>query len=189
MTRRGLRERRDDETVRFQASELDINAAAMTSPSLTSTAIYNTYSSSWSKSLTRATKLHLTRLLRTQMSSSSASLPTDPKAWKSALDSLPSTPTKIPAFFFGHGSPILQWPDGVPAPFGGNGSPMYQSAGPKGPLVQFLKDFGRTLVEKYKPKGILVFSAHWETGGERLGMSSVRYDLPHLNFKFNSLEQ
>ncbi|KAH8923337.1 Extradiol aromatic ring-opening dioxygenase [Atractiella rhizophila] len=35
-------------------------------------------------------------------------------------------------------------------------------------LSQFLKDFGNTLLEKYKPKAILVFSAHWETYEERL---------------------
>jgi len=26
------------------------------------------------------------------------------------------------------------------------------------------------LLKKYKPKGILVFSAHWETAGQRLGV-------------------
>ena len=49
------------------------------------------------------------------------------------------------------------------------GSPMGDSHGPKGPLARFLADFGPALLEKYKPKGILVFSAHWETDGERLG--------------------
>jgi aromatic ring-opening dioxygenase catalytic subunit (LigB family) len=29
-------------------------------------------------------------------------------------------------------------------------------------------DFGPALIEKYRPKAILVFSAHWETDGERL---------------------
>ena len=46
------------------------------------------------------------------------------------------------------------------------------SNGPKGPLATFLKDFGPALLSKYKPKGIVVFSAHWETLGERLGRSS-----------------
>jgi len=40
--------------------------------------------------------------------------------------------------------------------------------GPKGPLATFLKDFGPILLQKYKPKGIVVFSAHWETVGERV---------------------
>ena len=48
-------------------------------------------------------------------------------------------------------------------------SPMGDSHGPNGPLARFLGDFGPALLEKYKPKGILVFSAHWETDGERLG--------------------
>lgn len=28
-----------------------------------------------------------------------------------------------------------------------------------------MRDFGKTLVEKYNPKAIVVFSAHWETHG------------------------
>jgi aromatic ring-opening dioxygenase catalytic subunit (LigB family) len=40
--------------------------------------------------------------------------------------------------------------------------------GPKGQLASFLRDFGPSLLKKYKPKGIVVFSAHWETAGERL---------------------
>lgn len=85
--------------------------------------------------------------------------------WKAALDSLPSTPDKIPSFFFGHGSPMLLLPDRKLT-----GTDAIQNyAGPKGPLSHFLKDFGPALLEKYKPKGILVFSAHWETQGERLG--------------------
>jgi hypothetical protein len=40
--------------------------------------------------------------------------------------------------------------------------------GPEGRQVQFLRDFGPALIEKYRPKAILVFSAHWETDGERL---------------------
>jgi 4,5-DOPA dioxygenase extradiol len=40
--------------------------------------------------------------------------------------------------------------------------------GPNGPLAKFLAEFGPTLLKKYQPKGIVVFSAHWETQGERL---------------------
>ena len=47
--------------------------------------------------------------------------------------------------------------------------------GPTGPLATFLKDFGPALLSKYKPKGIVVFSAHWDTSGERLGMSSMTF--------------
>jgi hypothetical protein len=32
------------------------------------------------------------------------------EAWRKNLDELPSTPEKIPAFFFGHGSPALAFP-------------------------------------------------------------------------------
>jgi aromatic ring-opening dioxygenase catalytic subunit (LigB family) len=39
----------------------------------------------------------------------------------------------------------------------------------KGPLSRFLALFGPALLEKYKPKGIVVFSAHWEVAGEVLG--------------------
>ncbi|KAJ7023347.1 Extradiol ring-cleavage dioxygenase, class III enzyme, subunit B [Mycena alexandri] len=41
-------------------------------------------------------------------------------------------------------------------------------AGAEGPLAAFLKDFGPALLKKYQPKGIVVFSAHWETNNERL---------------------
>ena len=74
--------------------------------------------------------------------------------WREALDALPSTPQHIPAFFFAHGSPMLAYPESEQ----------------KGSLVAFLRDFGPILLQKYQPKGIVVFSAHWETLGERLGV-------------------
>jgi aromatic ring-opening dioxygenase catalytic subunit (LigB family) len=83
--------------------------------------------------------------------------------WREALESLPATPDSIPAFFFAHGSPILAGPN--PAQF--ESMAKYQGKG--GPLYDFLKDFGPTLLKKYNPKGIVVFSAHWETDGERQG--------------------
>jgi aromatic ring-opening dioxygenase catalytic subunit (LigB family) len=86
--------------------------------------------------------------------------------WKQALESLPSTPEKIPAFFFAHGSPMLAFPASAASALGGG---MAAYHGPNGPLAKFLADFGPTLLKKYKPKGIVVFSAHWETMGERLG--------------------
>ncbi|KAF8630382.1 hypothetical protein AX15_002941 [Amanita polypyramis BW_CC] len=87
-------------------------------------------------------------------------------AWQKALDALPATPDNIPAFFFSHGSPVLA----VPASYTRSGSfgEMGRYMGPDGPLATFLKDFGPVLIKKYKPKGIVVFSAHWETRGERL---------------------
>ncbi|KAL1744669.1 Extradiol ring-cleavage dioxygenase, class III enzyme, subunit B [Schizophyllum fasciatum] len=86
--------------------------------------------------------------------------------WRAQLDALPSNPESIPAFFFAHGSPLLAFPDtGSSSFFGG---PMVQWSGPRGPLALFLKDFGPALLQKYNPKAIVVFSAHWETYGERL---------------------
>ncbi|SJL04418.1 related to 4,5-DOPA dioxygenase extradiol-like protein [Armillaria ostoyae] len=90
-------------------------------------------------------------------------LPMNQSEWKAALDSLPSTPDNIPAFFYAHGSPALAYPEHLSR---GGGIADWQ--GPKGPLANFLKDFGPVLLQKYKPRGIVVFSAHWETLGERL---------------------
>lgn len=50
---------------------------------------------------------------------------------------------------------------------------VMDAMGPKGPLAAFLGDFGPALLKKYHPKGIIVFSAHWETAGERLGESPI----------------
>jgi aromatic ring-opening dioxygenase catalytic subunit (LigB family) len=89
--------------------------------------------------------------------------------WLSALHSLPATPNDgIPAFFFGHGSPLLLV-DGVESgpPFGHN------MKGKSSPLASFLTDFGPVLLEKYRPRGIVVFSAHWETEDEILGAVSA----------------
>jgi len=86
-----------------------------------------------------------------------ATAPKTRDEWLKALDDLPSSPEKIPAFFFAHSSPIML----VDVP----GVAMSKS----GPLARFLRDFGGTLVKKYKPKAIVVFSAHWDTDGTRLG--------------------
>lgn len=83
--------------------------------------------------------------------------------WRKALNDLPSTPENIPAFFFAHGSPVLAFPKSDAGSMGEMGS--YQ--GSAGPLAQFLADFGSTLLQKYKPKAIVVYSAHWETATER----------------------
>ena len=87
---------------------------------------------------------------------------TAPK-WLDALESLPETPENIPAFFFAHGSPALV----TVKPKTEN--PLLKSQGAGSPLYDFLAEFGPTLLKKYKPKGILVFSAHWETADQRLG--------------------
>ncbi|KAF8495609.1 Extradiol ring-cleavage dioxygenase, class III enzyme, subunit B [Gautieria morchelliformis] len=91
--------------------------------------------------------------------------PQTPEQWRQALAALPSVPAggKIPAFYFGHGQPMLIWPDNIQP----SNRDLFSSAGPKGPLGNFLRDFGPALLDKYKPKGVVVFSAHWETSGER----------------------
>ncbi len=96
------------------------------------------------------------------------SLPVTRPAWQERLAALPGDPNHIPAFFFAHGSPILTI---------SNNSPdlhpqlraLVQHGGLESPLANFLRDFGPALLTKYQPKGILVFSAHWETEGEQLG--------------------
>jgi aromatic ring-opening dioxygenase catalytic subunit (LigB family) len=87
--------------------------------------------------------------------------------WQEALEALPATPEKIPVFFFGHGSPKLAFPEDLTT----SRSDKLHAMGPKGNLAAFLSDFGPALLQKYKPKGIVVFSAHWETEGERLGVA------------------
>jgi len=96
----------------------------------------------------------------------SSQIPKTQAQWREALAALPAVPSggKIPSFFFGHGQPMLIWPESVPPP----DREMFASMGPKGPLATFLKDFGPALMEKYKPKAIVVFSAHWETRRERV---------------------
>lgn len=87
--------------------------------------------------------------------------------WRKALASLPAVPPagKIPSFYFGHGQPMLIWPESLATP----NDPRFAVAGPQGALANFLKDFGPALLEKYQPKAIVVFSAHWETRHELVG--------------------
>ncbi|KAH9060062.1 Extradiol ring-cleavage dioxygenase class III enzyme subunit B [Lactarius vividus] len=87
-------------------------------------------------------------------------LPLTRSAWQDRLATLPGSPDSIPSFFFGHGSPILAIPS--------NWRSMIKQGGLESPLANFLRDFGPALLAKYQPKGILVFSAHWETEGEQL---------------------
>ena len=100
------------------------------------------------------------------------------KDWHQALEALPATPAKIPAFFFSHGSPMLAT----------DASPGRDTAyhGPSGPLFRFLSHFGPTLLKKYQPKGILVFSAHWESSSERLGLYFCRLFKVLVNFGISS---
>jgi aromatic ring-opening dioxygenase catalytic subunit (LigB family) len=54
---------------------------------------------------------------------------------------------------------MLLWPEKHPITFGD----IAMIGGPNGPHAAFLKDLGKHIVEKLKPKALLVFSAHWET--------------------------
>jgi aromatic ring-opening dioxygenase catalytic subunit (LigB family) len=108
----------------------------------------------FSKTLHKSTSLATADLNPVNMSSSTS--------WHQALETLPSTPDKIPAFFFAHGSPMLAFPPT------GETAGMMAHHGPKGPLAQFLAAFGPILLKKYKPKAIVVFSAHWESDDVRL---------------------
>ncbi|KZS99170.1 Extradiol aromatic ring-opening dioxygenase [Sistotremastrum niveocremeum HHB9708] len=88
--------------------------------------------------------------------------PTTQSLWREQLAALPDHPARIPAFFFGHGSPMLLMSDDAESPRSG----FWKSTGPASPLAHFLRDFGPALLEKYSPKAIVIFSAHWETSGE-----------------------
>ncbi|KAE9395027.1 Extradiol aromatic ring-opening dioxygenase [Gymnopus androsaceus JB14] len=101
------------------------------------------------------------------MSSSANVPPSNQTEWRAALDSLPSAPEKIPAFFFAHGSPMLS-STGPPTRLASSRSGFEAYQGPNGPLANFLKDFGPVLLKKYAPRAVVVFSAHWETTSERL---------------------
>ena len=100
----------------------------------------------------------------------SSDLPLTQSAWKARLATLPGSPNQIPAFFFAHGSPLLTISTSdVMASRHPNVRAMLELAGLESPFANFLRDFGPALLAKYQPKGILVFSAHWETEGEQLG--------------------
>ncbi len=101
---------------------------------------------------------------------SSSTVPTSQSEWRAAIEALPSTPDKIPAFFFAHGSPTLAFPSNLAGRSTGAFGALQRYQGPDGPLASFFKELGPALLKKYKPKAIVVFSAHWETSGETLGM-------------------
>ncbi|KAF8267568.1 Extradiol ring-cleavage dioxygenase class III enzyme subunit B [Lactarius quietus] len=94
-------------------------------------------------------------------------LPLTRSAWQDRLVTLPGSPDAIPSFFFGHGSPLLAFSSDV-ADRDARWHSVIKQVGPEGPLANFLRDFGPALLAKYQPKGILVFSAHWEMEGEQL---------------------
>ena len=62
--------------------------------------------------------------------------------------------------------PLLIWPKELPS--NSRFDNLSAWSGPDGPLAQFLEDLGPILLRKYSPKGIVIFSAHWESK-ERIG--------------------
>ena len=96
----------------------------------------------------------------------SSALPLTRSAWKARLATLPGSPSRIPAFFFAHGSPFLNVStSNAIVTENSNMRSLVEHVGLEGPCADFLRDFGPALLAKYQPKGILVFSAHWETVG------------------------
>ncbi|OAV99824.1 hypothetical protein PTTG_05056 [Puccinia triticina 1-1 BBBD Race 1] len=99
----------------------------------------------------------------------------NPSQWNARLKELPARETEegvIPAFFFAHGHP------GVVFKSESTASRGLQSVG--GSLHNFLKDFGPALIDKYRPKGIVVFSAHWESPSKEIKVTDYGNDQPLL---------
>ncbi|SCZ89009.1 BZ3500_MvSof-1268-A1-R1_Chr1-1g00890 [Microbotryum saponariae] len=94
---------------------------------------------------------------------------TTPEEWRKAIAALPAlteTEQRIPAIFLAHGQPMLITPPELLSDE--RKASLGEVQGPNGALVQFLKDLGPALVEKYNPKAIVVLSAHWESRGGAL---------------------
>ncbi|GAA5881685.1 hypothetical protein JCM3774_005337 [Rhodotorula dairenensis] len=88
-----------------------------------------------------------------------------PELWRAQLAALPSLDELggvLPSIFLAHGSPMLIHP---PHLADARGGPLNEVQGPTGGLANFLKDLGPAVMEKYRPKAIVVLSAHWETPG------------------------
>lgn len=113
------------------------------------------------------------------MSSAHPSLPVTRPAWQDRLATLPGDPDHIPAFFFAHGSPILTMSNNdSDLDLNPQMHALVRHGGLESPFANFLHDFGPALLAKYQPKGILVFSAHWETEGEQLDSNRLRRGKP-----------
>jgi len=97
-------------------------------------------------------------------------IPKTQEEWKQAMKEMPDVPEggKIPAFFLAHGSPSLAYPDELLKRMPPAQAERISGMGPRGELATFLRDFGPWVIEKYKPRAVVVLSAHWETQGIRV---------------------
>jgi aromatic ring-opening dioxygenase catalytic subunit (LigB family) len=102
------------------------------------------------------------------------------KQWTELLNSLPDPVDKLPAVFLAHGSPMLLSPEKEANKL----AALSSVGGPRGLHKQFLKEFGPFLLKKYKPKAIVVFSAHWETRGTIEVMSNDENELYYDYYGF-----
>lgn len=73
---------------------------------------------------------------------------------------------------------MLIWPASLGERTGMSG--LGEIQGPNGLLVQFLKALGPALVEKYKPKAVVVLSAHWESEDDEILVSDWGEENPLL---------
>lgn len=107
---------------------------------------------------------------RNSTASMSSFINATPEEWRKELECLPTleeTKGLIPSIFLAHGQPLLIYPDSMDIS-SSRMSSVADVQGPKGSLATFLRDLGPALLEKYRPKAVVVLSAHWETSGEIL---------------------
>ncbi|KAI8925817.1 Extradiol ring-cleavage dioxygenase, class III enzyme, subunit B [Entophlyctis helioformis] len=100
-------------------------------------------------------------------------------AWKTALlRASTAGRTRMPVVSLAHGSPMLIMPESA-------GKSKFDDVnsigGPNGRLATFLTEFGPFLLDEYKPKALVVFSAHWETSN---GVEIMSYDKNHLLYDY-----
>jgi len=96
---------------------------------------------------------------------SAPAIPQNQEEWRAALKEMPDVPVggKIPAFFLAHGQPFMVYPEHLLKGMPPSRAERLAGMGPHGELSTFLRDFGPWVLEKYKPRAVVVLSAHWET--------------------------
>ncbi|KPV73498.1 uncharacterized protein RHOBADRAFT_28593 [Rhodotorula graminis WP1] len=107
-------------------------------------------------------------LSTTASSADGATVNDTPEEWRAQLEALPSLEElggSVPAVFLAHGQPMLIMSPQLAAQRGGQFGALATIQGPDGLLVQFLRDLGPHLLTKYRPKALVILSAHWETAG------------------------